>query len=156
MYFRIGALKYFAMFTGKHLCSSLFLMKMQAWRPATLLKRDSKIFSRFFPVKFARFLRAHISTEHIRWLLLELSHELSLYWIWEQWTVSFRGTYWLPSGYFILLDEFRFFLFLSFFLFFFFFFFLWILLLFGFELNLSIFKTKQWSCSKVSKRSLEA
>ena len=26
--------------TGKHLCWSLFLMKLQTWRPATLLKRD--------------------------------------------------------------------------------------------------------------------
>ena len=30
-----------ANFTGKHLCWSLFLIKLQAFRPATLLKRDS-------------------------------------------------------------------------------------------------------------------
>ena len=53
-----------------------------------------------------------------RWLLLEISYELSLY-IWEWWTVSLRGTYWLSSAYFILLCVFRFFLFLSFFLIFF-------------------------------------
>ena len=36
-------LKNFAIFTGKHLCWSLFLikLKLQAFRPATLLKRDS-------------------------------------------------------------------------------------------------------------------
>ena len=34
-------LKNFAVFTGKHLCSSLFLMKMQAWRPAMSLKWDT-------------------------------------------------------------------------------------------------------------------
>ena len=34
-----GVLNNFAIFTGKHLCWSLFLMKLQA-RPATLLKRD--------------------------------------------------------------------------------------------------------------------
>ena len=28
-------------FTGKYLCQSLFLMKFQAMRPATLLKSDS-------------------------------------------------------------------------------------------------------------------
>ena len=39
---------------------------------------------------------------------------------------------------------FRFFLYLPFFLIFF----LWILLLFGFEVNLSILKTKQWSCPR--------
>ena len=43
MYFRIGALKDFAIFTEKHLCWSLFLINIQAWRPATLLKRDSNI-----------------------------------------------------------------------------------------------------------------
>ena len=36
-----GVLKNFAVFTGKHLCWSLFLKKLQAWRPATLLKRGS-------------------------------------------------------------------------------------------------------------------
>ena len=34
-------LKNFANFTGKHLCWSLFFKKLQAFRPATLLKRDS-------------------------------------------------------------------------------------------------------------------
>ena len=34
-------LKNFANFKGKHLCWSLFLIKLQASRPATLLKRDS-------------------------------------------------------------------------------------------------------------------
>ena len=34
-------LKNFAIFTGKHLCWSLFLVTLQAWRTATLLKRES-------------------------------------------------------------------------------------------------------------------
>ena len=34
-------LKNFAIFTGKHLCWSLFLTKLQVLRSATLLKRDS-------------------------------------------------------------------------------------------------------------------
>ena len=41
MFFKIGVLKNFANFIGKHQCWSLFLIKLQAWRPATLLKRDS-------------------------------------------------------------------------------------------------------------------
>ena len=36
-----GVLKNFAIFTGKHLCCSFFLIKLQGWWPATLLKRDS-------------------------------------------------------------------------------------------------------------------
>ena len=105
---------------------------------------------RFFPVKFAKILRTPFFTEHVRWLLLEISHELSLYCIWEQWMVSFRGTYWLCSVYFILLHVFCFFLFLSFLLIF-----LWILLLFGFEVSLLILKTKQWSCFWIPKWSFE-
>ena len=35
-------IKNLEIFAGKHLCWSLFLRKLQAWRPATLLKRDSK------------------------------------------------------------------------------------------------------------------
>ena len=41
MFFTIGVLKNFAIFTEKHLCWSLFLIKLQALRPATLLKRNS-------------------------------------------------------------------------------------------------------------------
>ena len=41
MLFKIGVLKIFANFTGKHLCSSFFLIKFQVLRPATLLKTDS-------------------------------------------------------------------------------------------------------------------
>ena len=38
---RKGCSKNFPNFTGKHLCWSLFLMKLQAFKPAHLLKRDS-------------------------------------------------------------------------------------------------------------------
>ena len=41
MIFKIGVLKNFANFTVKHLCWSIFFIKLQAWMAATLLKRDS-------------------------------------------------------------------------------------------------------------------
>ena len=41
MLFKKVVLKNFAHLTEKHLCWSLFLIKMEAWRPATLLKRES-------------------------------------------------------------------------------------------------------------------
>ena len=41
IFFKIGVLKNFANFTGKHPCRSLFLIKSQARRPTALLKRDS-------------------------------------------------------------------------------------------------------------------
>ena len=117
MYFRIGVLKNFAMFTGKHLCWSLFFNKYAGLKACNFIKK--RLQHKFFPVKFAKFLRTPFFTEHVRWMLLEISHELSLYCIWEQWMVLFCGTYWLPSVYFTLLRVFRFFLFLSFFLTFF-------------------------------------
>ena len=43
MFLKIGVLKNFAIFTGKYLCWSLFLINIQTWRPATLLKRDANI-----------------------------------------------------------------------------------------------------------------
>ena len=49
-----AALKKLAVFAGKHLCWSLFLIKLQACGPATLLNRDS---STGFPVIIAKFLR---------------------------------------------------------------------------------------------------
>ena len=41
MFFKIGALTNFTIFTRKHLCWSLFLIKWQTWPSASLLKRDS-------------------------------------------------------------------------------------------------------------------
>ena len=41
IFFQIGVLKNFAVFTGKHLYCSLFIIHLQAWKPKTLLKRDS-------------------------------------------------------------------------------------------------------------------
>ena len=48
----------FAIFTGKLLCWSLFLIKLKAFRLATLLKRNSN--TGVFPVKIAKFLRTTI------------------------------------------------------------------------------------------------
>ena len=41
MFFKIGVPKTLAIFTGKHLWRSRFLIKMKAFRNASLLKRDS-------------------------------------------------------------------------------------------------------------------
>ena len=49
-----GVLRNFAKFTGKHLCQSFFLNKLQA-RPVTLLRK--RLWHRCFLVNFAKFLR---------------------------------------------------------------------------------------------------
>ena len=41
MFLKIGVLKNFAIFTGKQLYWSLFLIRLLAFRPATLFKSDS-------------------------------------------------------------------------------------------------------------------
>ena len=55
--FMCGALRNFAKFTGKHLCQSLFFSKDAGLRPPTLLKK--RLWHRYFPVKFAKFLRTY-------------------------------------------------------------------------------------------------
>ena len=49
------ALKNFAKFTGKHLCQSLFSIKVAGLRIPTLLKK--RLWYMRFPVNFAKFLR---------------------------------------------------------------------------------------------------
>ena len=54
----------FAIFTGKHLCWSLYLIKLQAIRTATLLKRDS---SKVFSCEIFKTFENTFFTEHVRW-----------------------------------------------------------------------------------------
>ena len=58
MFFKISVLKNFTIFAGKHLCWSYFLIKLQAWRSAILLKR---LQHRCFLVNIVTFL------EHLFW-----------------------------------------------------------------------------------------
>ena len=67
-------LKNFAIFTGKQLCWSLFLIKLQAWRPATLFKIDSNT------GVFLRILRIFIYFEkHLRTAASDYSFTLGVY-----------------------------------------------------------------------------
>ena len=76
MFFKIEVLKHFTIFTGKDLCWSLFLIKFQAFRRGSLLKKDSSHFikrrlqHRCFSVKIAKFLRTAFFIEHLLSLLL--------------------------------------------------------------------------------------
>ena len=55
IFFKTDVLKNFAIFTGKHLCWSCFLIKFQYWRPAFLFKK--RLQHRNFYVNIAKFLR---------------------------------------------------------------------------------------------------
>ena len=50
-----SVLRNIAKFTGKYLCQSLFFNKVAGLRPVTLLKK--RLWHRYFPVNFAKFLR---------------------------------------------------------------------------------------------------
>ena len=58
-----GVLRKFAKITGKHLCQSLFFNKVVGLRRATLLKK--RLWHRWFPVNFAKFLRTPFFAEHL-------------------------------------------------------------------------------------------
>ena len=62
IFYKIGVLKSFTNFAGKHLCWSLSLIKLQTW--GLRLQRMC------FPVNFAKFLTTTFLTEHLWWLLL--------------------------------------------------------------------------------------
>ena len=64
-----GVLKDSANFTEKHLCWSLFLIKLQAFRPVTLLKRKP---NQVFSCEICEMFKNTFFIEHIRWLLLKL------------------------------------------------------------------------------------
>ena len=66
-----GVLRNFAKFTGKHLCQGLFFNQVVDLRPTTLLKK--RLWHRYFPVNFAKFLKKPFFTEHLWWLLLALN-----------------------------------------------------------------------------------
>ena len=75
-----GVLRNFIKFAGKHLChslffnkvacQSLFFNKVAGLRPAVWLKK--RLWRRYFPVNFAKFLRIPFLTKHLRRLLLQI------------------------------------------------------------------------------------
>ena len=64
MFCKNGVLRNFAKFTRKHLRQSLFFNKVVD-QPANLLK--ARLWHRFFPVNFAKFLRTPFFIEHLCW-----------------------------------------------------------------------------------------
>ena len=83
-------IKNFAIFTGKHLCCSLLSITLQAFSPATSLKR---LQHRCFPVNITNFLGTASFMKHLWWLLLYSEqlqpYILTVFWgIWALWTIS--------------------------------------------------------------------
>ena len=57
-----GVIRYFAKFTGKHSCQSLFLIKLQTL-PATLLKKETLV--QVFSYEFCEISKNTFFTEHL-------------------------------------------------------------------------------------------
>ena len=81
MFCEKGVLKYFTKFTGKHLCQSLFLKKLQA-SVCNYIKKENlaqasvydynkkENLAQVFSCEFCKILRTPLFIEHLRWLLL--------------------------------------------------------------------------------------
>ena len=70
MVFKIGVLKNFAIFTEEHMRLSLLLIKLNAFRPVNLCKKNSN--TDFFHVNVGNCFRAPFFIEHFWWLLFYL------------------------------------------------------------------------------------
>ena len=78
MFLKIGVLKSFAIFTGKHLCWSLLFNKVAGLRPAVLLKKK-RLQHRCFLANMEKFLRTAFFKEQLRWLLLKVNNSFDIY-----------------------------------------------------------------------------
>ena len=68
MFFKIGVLENCAIFTRKHLCWSLFLIKFSKKFIKNFIKK--RLQHRCFPANIAKFLRTTFFIQHLWWLLL--------------------------------------------------------------------------------------
>ena len=57
MFFKIGVLKNFAIFTGKHLWRNLFIIKLQAWRPEGLQLYQKEAPTQVFSCEYCEILK---------------------------------------------------------------------------------------------------
>ena len=71
-----GVLRNFTKFTGKLLCQNLFFNKVAGLRPATLFKK--RLWHRYFPVNFVKFLRTPFLKNTSRRLLLNVHSRLKV------------------------------------------------------------------------------
>ena len=69
MFFKIGSIKKFAMFTGKYLSWGLFLIKFQVYRSANLLKIDSNT---GVSCGYCKNFNNSFLIQPLRWLLLAI------------------------------------------------------------------------------------
>ena len=74
LFFELSGIKNFAIFTGKHLYSGPFLIKLQVFRPTTFLKRDSNT---GVSCGYCEIFKNSFFKENLRWLLLTVLPQYS-------------------------------------------------------------------------------
>ena len=85
MFFKTGVLKNFTIFTGKHLCWSLFSIKSQDWRLPSSLKKTLQ--HRCFPMNITRFIKTallwntcSLYFSEIWYLVLGITYAKVIFW----------------------------------------------------------------------------
>ena len=95
MSFEVEISKYFAIFTRKHLCWSVFVIKLPDCKPENLLKRDSN--TRVFLLillNLKSFLRTAFFIEHLQWLHFKAMSETVRTSLWRT-KKAFNKLFWL-------------------------------------------------------------
>ena len=72
-FIKIGVIINLLIFTSKYLCLSLFLIKLQDWRPVILLKK--RPLHRCFPVNITKCLKKAFFVQYLWWMLLKMVEE---------------------------------------------------------------------------------
>ena len=71
MFFKTGVSRNVTIFRGKHLCWSLFLIKLQAWDFISTLSQK-RLQHKCFPENIAKILQTTFFIEHLQWMLLSV------------------------------------------------------------------------------------
>ena len=74
MFFKIGSIKNFTIFTAKHLSWGLFLIKLQVWRSANFLKTD---YNTGASCGYCKIFTNSSLIKHLWWLLLTVLQQYS-------------------------------------------------------------------------------
>ena len=97
MFSKTGALKNFAIFTGKDLFWSLFLIKFQDWRSTFLFKK--RLQRRCFSVNTAKFLRTAFYWRPVHYTII------NFYLMIDNWYFNWRPVHYTIINFYLIIDN---------------------------------------------------
>ena len=92
IFFKIDVLKNLAIFTRKHLCWSLFLIKLLAWRSAFLLKKTP---TPVFFCEYCEIIEGSFFTEHLLLIVLFRDFYVMIEFFGRLWVQNWNFSYFL-------------------------------------------------------------